>query len=676
MSIRFTLIGLLVFLTAMIAHASYTSLRILGQNHDTILEYSDSIVPSLKVIAGISADIGRFRFLEAEHIIEQNQKNMNDKEFELDKVAESIGDYLVKVESVDTASQEIKDWQETGAIWKRYGELHRRLIELSHGNLDTDAVQLFAGEMRSVFDELARTLSNAIAREQLEATERISIAEQQYQTARSLLLAGLWLGLLVCVFATAYAAWGVSRPLTRLSRAMKRLVEGEDDVELPSFGPHNEIGQIAGAVQRFKVRATERAEILQEARRAAESASEAKANFIASMSHEIRTPLNGVLGMAQSLFADELLPEQRDKVSIILSSGSSLMALLNDVLDVSKINAGKMEVVPVDGDLRLTLMSLVHLFQPGADDKGAALTVTFDPAIPERLKFDPVRVRQCVGNLLSNAIKFSSRGGQIELRVGCVLRPEGSNLVDVSVSDTGIGMTPETMAKLFMVFTQADDSISRRFGGSGLGLAISRRLAQGMGGDIDVTSELGVGSCFRMTFMAAAAAPMLTAIKPKKICEATLLSSTAVLKGSRVLLVDDNAVNRQVIKLFLKPFDVNISEAANGKEALEKLSHAEFDVVLLDVHMPVMDGCETIQVIRASNEAWSSVPTLALTADAMSGDRERYLAMGMTDYLSKPIDQRELVSRMTSIIAQQRGSMTTATEAAGLDSDGLLRVAR
>lgn len=173
----------------------------------------------------------------------------------------------------------------------------------------------------------------------------------------------------------------------------------------------------------------------------------------------------------------------------------------------------------------------MHLFQPGADDKGVALRVTFDATLPERLNYDPLRVRQCVGNLLSNAIKFSLSGGQIDLQASCIHHPDGINLVGVTVTDSGIGMAPETMAKLFLLFTQADHSISRRFGGSGLGLAISRRLAQAMGGDIDVTSELGVGSCFRMTFTAAVAAPMLTGTKPTKLCETALAPSTTMLRA-------------------------------------------------------------------------------------------------------------------------------------------------
>ena len=226
------------------------------------------------------------------------------------------------------------------------------------------------------------------------------------------------------------------------------------------------------------------------------------------------------------------------------------------------------------------------------------------------------------------------------------------------ITDTGIGMARDTVAKLFSVFTQADASISRRFGGSGLGLAISRRLAQAMGGDIQIQSEFGIGSSFRMTFLAANASPSLSSMGAEEIGEVTASPSpAAALSGTRILLVDDNAVNRQVVKLFLKPYDVKIAEAVNGREALKALENATFDLVLLDVHMPVMDGVATIKAIRASNTSWSSVPAIALTADAMSGDRERYMAMGMTDYLAKPIDKRELASKLMTILARPRVSV-------------------
>ncbi|HVY87860.1 MAG TPA: ATP-binding protein [Hyphomonadaceae bacterium] len=378
---------------------------------------------------------------------------------------------------------------------------------------------------------------------------------------------------------------------------------------------------------------------------AAEAHSRAKSQFLANMSHEIRTPLNGVLGMAQALDTDDLQPSQKEKVAIILDSGKSLMALLNDVLDLTKIEAGKLEISAVPGDFLHTMKRTRQLFQAQAEDKGLDLFVRYDSNFPQRLSYDPVRVRQCVSNLLSNAIKFTSQG-RVEVAINARAMGEGAHMVSVEVSDTGIGMNPETLEKLFTVFTQADGATTRKFGGSGLGLAISRQLARMMGGDIVVTSEEGKGSTFSLTFKAQEAAP---AAEPAPAVAKAALARPRTLRGTRVLLTDDNAINRQVIKLFLAPQGCDIVEATNGKEALDKIASEDFDIVLLDVHMPVMDGKEAIQRIRA-NPKFAHLPVIALTADAMSGDRERYLGLGMTDYVSKPVDQRELVAKMFGVL--------------------------
>jgi signal transduction histidine kinase/ActR/RegA family two-component response regulator len=383
---------------------------------------------------------------------------------------------------------------------------------------------------------------------------------------------------------------------------------------------------------------------LRTAKESAEANSSAKSQFLANMSHEIRTPLNGVLGMAQALDADDLSTSQKEKVGIILDSGKSLMALLNDVLDLTKIEAGKMEISAVPGDFLHTMKRTRQLFQATAEEKGIDLFVRYDSTFPQRLTYDPTRVRQCVSNLISNAIKFTSKG-RVEISLSAKKLEGGDHMVTVEVSDTGIGMAGETVGKLFSVFTQADGATTRKFGGSGLGLAISRQLARMMGGDITVTSQLGKGSTFSLTFRAqeaAAAAP--TASTPARAAEPSRTS----LRGMRVLLTDDNAINRQVIKLFLAPQGCDILEATNGKEALDLIAQHEFDIVLLDVHMPVMDGKETIARLRAEPR-WKDLPVIALTADAMSGDREKYLALGMTDYVSKPVDQRELIAKMNLV---------------------------
>ncbi|HEV7691484.1 MAG TPA: ATP-binding protein [Hyphomonadaceae bacterium] len=382
----------------------------------------------------------------------------------------------------------------------------------------------------------------------------------------------------------------------------------------------------------------------------AEAATRSKSEVLANVSHEIRTPLNGVLGMAQALEAQTLDAESREMVATIRDSGVTLMAILNDVLDLSKIEAGKMDVSPVDGHVLHTLSHVHKLFLPRAGEKGLRLTLESDPALADRLSYDPVRVRQCVSNLVSNAVKFT-REGSVRVHVSTAPAPgsdnDGRTCVTVRVTDTGIGMDEAASNRLFAAFTQADASTTRQFGGTGLGLTISRNLARLMGGDIVVRSEPGAGSEFELTFLAD---PANAAIAQGPSDQQDEARRPARLRGARLLLADDNAINRQVARLFLQPQGVVITEAANGQEALDKLAAAEFDLVLLDVHMPVMDGIQAIRAIRSSDQPWSTLPVIALTADAMSGDRERFIAMGMSGYVSKPIDRAELLTEIGRVL--------------------------
>jgi two-component system, sensor histidine kinase len=374
---------------------------------------------------------------------------------------------------------------------------------------------------------------------------------------------------------------------------------------------------------------------LAQARRRAEAANHAKDEFMAVVSHELRTPLNGVLGMAQALDLAQLPEPHGASVTAILQSGSTLLTLVNDILDLAKIEAGRLEIAPAASDVRETLESVVRLYAPQAAEHGVQLRLEIAPETPEALAFDPMRVRQAVSNLVSNAVKFTHEGA-VTVRAE-PFAAQGRPMLRIEVEDTGIGMSAETQAKLFQPFTQADASVTRRYGGTGLGLSITRRLARLMGGDATVRSEPGRGSCFTLTFEAAPAEALAT--ERTRACDAPALA----LAGLRILVADDHPTNRRVLGLLLAPFGVELVEAENGAAALEALNAGPINMVLMDVNMPVMDGLTAMRAIRASGEPWAAVPMVAVTAAAAEEDARRSAEAGANAHVSKPIEISALV---------------------------------
>jgi signal transduction histidine kinase/CheY-like chemotaxis protein len=405
---------------------------------------------------------------------------------------------------------------------------------------------------------------------------------------------------------------------------------------------------------------------LKERKAAAEAANQSKSAFLAAMSHEIRTPLNGVLGMAQSLQAENLTPDQEEQVSTIIESGETLMALLNDVLDLSKIEAGKFEIVPANTDLRHKLSRVFKLFEPRAQEKGLHFTFDVDQTVPPLVICDAVRARQCLSNLVSNAIKFTEVG-EVAIRVHGEAVEPGVVRVVITVRDTGIGMSREALANLFSEFGQADTTTSRRYGGTGLGLAIARKIARLMQGDITAESDLGIGSTFSFSFRTPVA-QLEASVMPPVATPASEMD-TQILRGKRVLVVDDNPVNRKVATLFLKYLEFEVLEAENGLVALDVLQDEQLDLVLLDLHMPVMDGEETARQIRDSGEVWSDIPVIALTADMMQSEFNRLYAMGMDGYVAKPISQDALLSEIYRVLGESESHRRANVGQGGNESD-------
>ena len=402
----------------------------------------------------------------------------------------------------------------------------------------------------------------------------------------------------------------------------------------------------------LKEREGERAEAMRHAKNIADEANRAKSAFLAVISHEIRTPMTGIMGMIRLMLESNLDTEQKEYAQTIQYSGDALLALLNDILDFSKIEEGRMEIENVNFDVRRMIDSVVMLMSGRAKERNIELTAQVSDDLPEYLKGDPTRLRQVLLNLIGNAIKFTEKGG-VKLIMNCEPGENQNMNVYFGVQDTGIGISEAAQKNLFTPFSQADSSISRRFGGTGLGLAICKRLIEAMGGDIHIDSTEGQGSLFYFII------PMKIGTKVVENRQAEAVDQP---KNLNILVADDNEINQKVLIGLLKKDHHNVTAVNNGQEALDIIQSQKFDLVLMDMEMPVMNGLEATKAIRELDSKAGQTPIISMTANVIKEDIQRCLDAGMNDYVSKPIDPDKLRTAISKLSDYFQGSSAVIEE--------------
>nr|CRH07134.1 Putative histidine kinase with response regulator receiver domain [Candidatus Magnetococcus massalia] len=508
--------------------------------------------------------------------------------------------------------------------------------------LDPKQLMLFDNQFENAHHDFVVALEAAMKHEQLELKERDTLLHSfiQQLSNQALMVSGIII--LVTLLITLIIYRRLISPLSSLAGEMHKVADGNFDISV-SKARHDEIGDLARAFSEMVTSRQRAEEALQRAVTRADQASQAKSDFLASMSHEIRTPMNIVIGMGDLLIHSKLDEEQQQAVEMIQKSGNALLEIINNILDIGRIEAGRLSLEKIAYQPQVLLVETLSYLALAAHNKGLKLDWQIEPTIPPWSMGDPVRIRQILINLVTNAIKFTDEGN---ISVRLELDDYGEAMV-LAVEDSGVGIEAAHLEEIFHPFTQADSSIMRRFGGTGLGLTITRRLIDKMGGNIWVDSTVGEGSTFTCTLPCPVAPEPPPSIH-SKADGVTYLAGTSL----RILLVEDSIDNQLLIEKYLQDSDHQLSMAGDGQEAVERVKSEPFDLIIMDLQMPVMDGYSATRHIRQweLEQGRPAIPILACSAHALRDEMEKSIDAGCDVHLSKPIRKGVLLEAMERVI--------------------------
>ena len=605
------------------------------------------------------------------------------------EVVDALAPLGQKVEGIATQAQALTGDAGTTAALRRDFEEYRnaaiQATDIAAIDPPTAGDHIAAAQLRFIAvsehtHRIGHDLGRLLERQGAQAVQTL---DERFGQAVIVALGGLVMMCLLALLGVRH----LTRRVTRIATAMTELAEARHDppplpeIEAMSRQERNAFGALAGAVMTFRQALLDehqvRAELLaqqqsleaqveartadlREARDQAEAATRVKSDFLSTMSHEIRTPMNSVIGMTHLTLRANPEPRVADCLRKIQASGQHLLGIINDILDYSKLDAHKLRLEQADFDLRELLDGLLGLVVERASAKGLALQIHVAADVPQRLRGDALRIQQVLLNYASNAIKFTDRG-EIRIEVSRFDAGQDRLCLKFAVRDTGIGISQAQQGRLFQSFEQADSSITRRYGGTGLGLAICKRLAELMHGQVGVDSIPGQGSTFWFTCTLEAAMPMALGgdegadrTGGARLPPAAVAASVQSLAGLRVLLVEDNDINQEVARGLMADLGVLVDVAVHGLEALDRLKTQVYDLVLMDMQMPVMDGLTATRLIRAQ-EHLARLPIVAMTANAMASDRQRCLEAGMDDHLAKPVEPDELRATLLRCVRAPAG---------------------